>query len=277
MASLVLEGLPFEPGQPVEVLVMSKTTGSRAGGRSLRDRLSSSMSRWSLSPARTGTPCSDSAGHSHLGLAQEKFREAEPPLRKACTLNRAEENACYYLGRLLYTVGRLEEARGAFARVDSTHGARARSRWAGASPRSGWRFCRGRAALSGGNCGRRVHGSGRLRALPFSPGAASGKRRGAGPSWSSNRTRPGAEGGARVAGRLPVTAATVPVRFDESTLPMIVKNGAAGGKHLPETMLGGVAVFDYDNDGWPDIFVANDATMPGLGEDRRFLPEPALS
>ena len=34
---LVLEGLPFEPGQPVEVLVMSKTTGSRAGGRSLRD------------------------------------------------------------------------------------------------------------------------------------------------------------------------------------------------------------------------------------------------
>jgi hypothetical protein len=35
---LVLEGLPFEPGQPVEVLVVSKTAGATpAGGRSLRD------------------------------------------------------------------------------------------------------------------------------------------------------------------------------------------------------------------------------------------------
>ena len=35
---LVLEGLPFEPGQPVEVLVISKTAGSiTSEGRSLRD------------------------------------------------------------------------------------------------------------------------------------------------------------------------------------------------------------------------------------------------
>ena len=35
---LVLDGLPFEPGQPVEVLVVSKTAGSTtAAGRSLRD------------------------------------------------------------------------------------------------------------------------------------------------------------------------------------------------------------------------------------------------
>lgn len=35
---LVLEGVPFAPGQPVEVLVVSKTAGSTsAGGRSLRD------------------------------------------------------------------------------------------------------------------------------------------------------------------------------------------------------------------------------------------------
>lgn len=35
---LVLEGLPFEPGQPVEVLVVSKTAGSAtAASRSLRD------------------------------------------------------------------------------------------------------------------------------------------------------------------------------------------------------------------------------------------------
>ena len=35
---VVLEGLPFEPGQPVAVLVVSKTAGlTTAGGRSLRD------------------------------------------------------------------------------------------------------------------------------------------------------------------------------------------------------------------------------------------------
>ena len=35
---VVLEGLPFEPGQPVEVLVVSKTVGSATiGSRSLRD------------------------------------------------------------------------------------------------------------------------------------------------------------------------------------------------------------------------------------------------
>jgi hypothetical protein len=35
---LVLESLPFEPGQPVEVLVVSKSAGpTKAGSRSLRD------------------------------------------------------------------------------------------------------------------------------------------------------------------------------------------------------------------------------------------------
>src|SRR5262249_53783799 len=55
-----------------------------------------------------------------------------------------------------------------------------------------------------------------------------------------------------------------PIQFSATPLPMVLKNGATGEKHLPETMLGGVAVFDFDNDGWPDIFVANGATMPGL-------------
>jgi hypothetical protein len=35
---VVLQGLPFAPGQPVEVLVVSKTAGpTAAGGQSLRD------------------------------------------------------------------------------------------------------------------------------------------------------------------------------------------------------------------------------------------------
>ena len=29
-------------------------------------------------------------------------------------------------------------------------------------------------------------------------------------------------------------------------------------------MISGVAVIDYDNDGWPDLYFVNGATVPGL-------------
>src|ERR1700756_5332676 len=40
-------------------------------------------------------------------------------------------------------------------------------------------------------------------------------------------------------------------------------NGAFGKKYLPETMGPGVAFIDYDNDGWPDIFLVNGTNWPG--------------
>jgi enediyne biosynthesis protein E4 len=46
------------------------------------------------------------------------------------------------------------------------------------------------------------------------------------------------------------------IRFDHN-------NGAFGKKFLPETMGPGVAFIDYDNDGWPDIFLVNGADWPG--------------
>jgi hypothetical protein len=42
-------------------------------------------------------------------------------------------------------------------------------------------------------------------------------------------------------------------------------NGAFGKKYLPETMGPGVAFIDYDNDGWPDIFLVNGTDWPGHG------------
>jgi hypothetical protein len=54
------------------------------------------------------------------------------------------------------------------------------------------------------------------------------------------------------------------VRFEASSLDMVVNNGATGAKHLIETTIAGVGVFDYDGDGWPDIFVANGAAVPSL-------------
>jgi enediyne biosynthesis protein E4 len=45
----------------------------------------------------------------------------------------------------------------------------------------------------------------------------------------------------------------------------VLRSGAvAGQKHQIETMIGGVALFDYDGDGLLDIFLANGARQPGL-------------
>jgi hypothetical protein len=40
-------------------------------------------------------------------------------------------------------------------------------------------------------------------------------------------------------------------------------NGAFGKKYLPETLGAGVAFFDYDNDGWQDLFLVNGTHWPG--------------
>jgi hypothetical protein len=40
-------------------------------------------------------------------------------------------------------------------------------------------------------------------------------------------------------------------------------SGAFGKKYLPETMSSGLALFDYDNDGWLDVFFANGTNWPG--------------
>jgi hypothetical protein len=47
-------------------------------------------------------------------------------------------------------------------------------------------------------------------------------------------------------------------------LDFVVENHPTARKHLIETMPGGVAVFDYDGDGWADIFFTNGAAVPSL-------------
>ena len=44
----------------------------------------------------------------------------------------------------------------------------------------------------------------------------------------------------------------------------VLRNAATGDKHQIETMVSGVAVFDFDNDGWPDIYYENGASQPKL-------------
>src|ERR1700751_5940795 len=44
----------------------------------------------------------------------------------------------------------------------------------------------------------------------------------------------------------------------------IVFGGVDAKKYIIETTGTGVAIFDYDNDGWPDIFVVNGTKLEGL-------------
>jgi len=51
-----------------------------------------------------------------------------------------------------------------------------------------------------------------------------------------------------------------------SGVDFILDNSATPEKHQPETMISGVAVFDYNNDGWQDIFFVNGSKLPELNK-----------
>jgi len=54
------------------------------------------------------------------------------------------------------------------------------------------------------------------------------------------------------------------LNFVPRNLDFVLRNGATAEKHQIETMAGGVAVLDFDNDGHPDLFFTNGARLPGL-------------
>jgi len=63
------------------------------------------------------------------------------------------------------------------------------------------------------------------------------------------------------------TPETSTIQFRDVTqqagIRFVHNNGAFGKKFLPETMGPGVAFIDYDNDGWPDVFLVNGMDWPG--------------
>src|ERR1700720_2727742 len=66
-------------------------------------------------------------------------------------------------------------------------------------------------------------------------------------------------------GRGPAANSAVTFRdvTQQSGIHFTHNNGAFGKKFLPETLGPGVAFIDYDNDGWPDIFLVNGMDWPG--------------
>src|SRR5947209_12321834 len=60
----------------------------------------------------------------------------------------------------------------------------------------------------------------------------------------------------------PAASQTVPIVFTEvspgeSKITWVHDNGRSEAHHLPETCGGGGLFFDYDNDGWMDIYLVN--------------------
>jgi len=197
--------------------------------------------------------------------------KAIDPLRRACALDPREPEACFMLGKIAFRRALFPEALAAYQKAIEIPDGRGASlaglaRTLDALGRTKEAEQRFRQAVDAGetvaqiDLARSMLRQGRVQdsiAL-LTKAAAAGV--------------PGARTElAREQRMVPATpahpaadVASAAIRFRESTLDMIVRNGATGDKHLPETMLGGVAVFDYDGDGWPDIFIANGATFPTL-------------
>jgi enediyne biosynthesis protein E4 len=65
----------------------------------------------------------------------------------------------------------------------------------------------------------------------------------------------------------PPPAADAPIHFQLAKIPFHLENDETPGKNAPEAMAGGVAVFDYNGDGRPDIFFTNGANIATLKKD----------
>lgn len=61
--------------------------------------------------------------------------------------------------------------------------------------------------------------------------------------------------------------ASSPIWFELTTIPFRLENSETPAKNAPETMPGGVAIFDYNGDGRPDIFFTNGANISTLKKD----------
>jgi enediyne biosynthesis protein E4 len=58
-----------------------------------------------------------------------------------------------------------------------------------------------------------------------------------------------------------------PIQFERKQVPFRLENDPTPAKNAPESMPGGVAVFDYNGDGRPDIFFTNGADVASLKKD----------
>jgi hypothetical protein len=81
-------------------------------------------------------------------------------------------------------------------------------------------------------------------------------------AWALVAIVPGPAIPSRAAARRPHFNDVAP----RSRFAYVTNNDFTGRKYFPQPMCGGVAVLDYDNDGWMDLFFTNGAKLPELNK-----------
>ena len=198
-------------------------------------------------------------------IAEDKNNDAEDACQKACGLDPQEENACYYLGHVSYTLGRFQQSLEGYQKALANNADRGRvllglAQTYEAMPNPVEAERNYKAAIGAGAAHAKID----YGMFLFKQGRSAESLqvlRSAGAVQEAKRVEADLAR-AKVSPAQPSTGAVA--RFHASTLDMVVNNGATGERHLIETMIAGVAAFDYDGDGWPDIFVANGAALPSL-------------
>ncbi len=198
-------------------------------------------------------------------VAREQFQQADQPLQRACQLDPLDETACYYLGRNNYALSRYDQSRSVLERALHNFPNSARIKAGlGLTLEALGRYDEAAKYLKDAARENSPDALSQYGQFLFRQGRLQESvevLRRAGNNEALDRAVRQLAARPPLASRL---AQVLPVRFSRYELPMVVKNGATGEKHQVETMIAGVAVFDYDADGWPDIYVANGATLPGL-------------
>jgi Tfp pilus assembly protein PilF len=210
---------------------------------------------------------SNARAHKFLGMvytAQERFQLAEKPFLNACSIDPKEENACYYLGRLYYTLNRYEDSLESFQKAAHNPAEKGRTHYGMALTLEAL----GRDAEAERNFKQAILLDEKLTRTDYGMFLF---RHGRADESLAMLRKAGAQGElervTKALGSSPASktrSEPPPVRFESRPLDMVVNNGATGRKYLVETMIAGVAVLDYDNDGWADVFIANGASLPGL-------------
>jgi enediyne biosynthesis protein E4 len=82
-----------------------------------------------------------------------------------------------------------------------------------------------------------------------------------GASWAASSRKGKARSEPQVSGAAAIEFQNM---IQQSGIKFTLKNSVSPQRYSIETMLGGVAVFDYNNDGLLDIFFTNGAAIPSL-------------